>query len=184
MNTIRTTAALIDYVNGGNEVKYLYFWGHQSSKSEINKTCFSQWYDSPFEVAGKRYLTAEHYMMAAKARLFNDTEAENRILSASNPGEAKKRGREVKNFDDEIWVQNRFEIVVEANLHKFNQHPELKDFILKTENRVLVEASPVDKIWGVGLAVDNSAVENPNKWKGLNLLGFALMEVRAQLSQS
>lgn len=121
-------------------------------------------------------------MMAEKARLFGDLDSVAEILAAGNPGEAKKLGRAVRNFDEKIWRQNRSRIVVEANLLKFGQNPELAAFLLNTGGRVLVEASPVDRIWGIGLAADNPAAQNPNLWKGLNLLGFALMDVRGRLA--
>jgi len=127
-------------------------------------------------------MTAEHHMMYQKAVLFGDSDAAERLLSASNPGEAKAIGREVLGFDQAKWDEHRFEIVVLANVAKFSSDPKLKEFLLYTGDRVLVEASPVDKIWGIGLAEDNPACENPHQWKGTNLLGFALMEVRDQLS--
>lgn len=177
----RTKEQLVDYVNRGNQVKYVFFWGHKKPKEGVSKTCFSQWYEAKFEIDGAVYQTAEHYMMAEKARLFGDSESEQKIIKASNPGEAKKLGRSVPGFTEDIWLENRFSIVIRANLAKFKQNTELKSYMLNTANRVLVEASPVDKIWGVGLAADDSGVDNPNLWKGDNLLGFALMEVRSQL---
>jgi ribA/ribD-fused uncharacterized protein len=180
---IRNIEDLTEYVNHGKKVKYVFFWGHQKSEDSVSKSCFSQWYDSPFQSGGKEFITAEHYMMYHKAKLFGDTIAANKILAARNPGEAKSIGRGVHGFNEAKWVDNRFEIVVNANLAKFSSHPELKEFLLNTGSRVLVEASPVDDIWGIGLAADNPSVENPNLWKGLNLLGFALMEVRDQFSQ-
>ena len=179
---IRSRKELAEYVNHGNKVKYVFFWGHQKPKSGVSKNCFSQWYDSPFESEGNHFMTAEHYMMYRKATMFSDDSATQRLLSAGNPGEAKAIGREVIGFDQQKWVAHRFDIVVSANLAKFSGNPDLKDFLLSTGNRVLVEASPADKIWGIGLAEDNPACENPNQWKGTNLLGFALMEVRDQLS--
>lgn len=177
---IRSQSELQAYVNQGKKVKYVFFWGHQVTNS-ISKTCFSQWYDAPFTEDDVQYMTAEHYMMAEKAKLFEDTDCYQKIIHAKNPGEAKALGRTVKYFDDETWVANRFDIVVRGNLLKFSQNPTLGDFLVNTGKRVLVEASPVDKVWGVGLAADNPNIENPNNWKGLNLLGFALMEVREQL---
>ncbi len=179
---IRTKEELIDYINHGHKVKYVLFWGHTEQGSQVTKSCFSQWYDSPFESDGNHFLTAEHYMMFHKAQLFNDSKAAEKILSAKNPGEAKAIGREVQGFDEEVWTSNRYKIVVDASVAKFGSKPELKEFLVNTGNRVLVEASPVDKIWGIGLASDNKAAENPNLWKGLNLLGFALMEARDILS--
>ena len=104
-------------------------------------------------------------------------------MAAAPPGAAKAIGREVRNFDQQVWERHRFDIVVEGNLGKFGQHEALKEFLLGTSDRILVEASPVDRIWGIGLAADNADAENPNLWKGLNLLGFALMEVRNRLTE-
>ena len=181
---IRTKKELINFVNYGNKVKYIFFWGHQEKVGQVTKSCFSQWYDSKFEEDGKEFITAEHYMMYHKAKLFGDYKASEKVLTATNPGEAKAVGREVLGFVQELWNEKRFEIVVNANLAKFSQNSELKEFLLNTGNRALVEASPLDKIWGIGLAQDNPAAENPNRWKGLNLLGFALMEVRDRLAHS
>lgn len=120
-------------------------------------------------------------MMAKKAELFGDENAKKKILASKTPGEAKKLGRSVVGFDDDVWLKHRFEIVVSANLAKFSRAPELKAFLLNTGDRVLVEASPVDRIWGIGLAADDPGASDPYKWQGLNLLGFALMCVRDQL---
>jgi ribA/ribD-fused uncharacterized protein len=168
--------------NIASESKFLFFWGHQSNKDgKITKTCFSQWWLSSFKVEKVTYKTAEHWMMAKKAELFNDQEILEKILKTDSPAEAKKLGREVKNYDDKIWLENRFEIVKEGNLHKFSQTKALKEFLINTKDRVLVEASPVDPIWGIGMASDHKDIMNPEKWRGLNLLGFALMEVRDEL---
>ena len=170
---------LINRLNYGDKFKYLFFWGHQPKYyGSIDKSCFSQWYDAGFELNGVNYLTAEHYMMAEKARLFKDDEILPQIINATHPGEAKKLGRQVKDFKQEIWLEHRFPIVVQGNLSKFTQNPDLKTFLLNTGDRILVEASPRDRIWGIGMAQSNPNAENPYRWKGLNLLGFALMEVR------
>lgn len=158
---------LIDHVNRGNKVEYLFFWGHQKSGAETSKSCLSQWYDSPFTESGIRYQTAEHYMMAAKARLFSDENAASKAIAAQTPEEAKKVGREVQGFDEREWRLHRFNIVVRANLLKFGQNPDLKVFLIFTGHQVLVEASPVDRIWGIGLAADDPAAGNPNQWKAL-----------------
>ncbi|MCC9017546.1 NADAR family protein [Flavobacterium lipolyticum] len=164
------------------ESKFLFFWGHQPTKDgSISKTCFSQWWLSAFTVDKVTYKTAEHWMMAKKAELFNDNEVLAKIIKANSPAEAKKLGRQVKNYDDTLWLANRFDIVTQGNYHKFSQNPDLKAFLLNTDERVIVEASPVDPIWGIGMAGDHKDVLNPEKWKGLNLLGFALMEVRDEL---
>lgn len=123
-------------------------------------------------------------MMAKKAELFGDDEMANRIIACPSPAEAKKLGREVKGYVDELWLNNRFQIVCEGNYHKFSQNNNLKDFIVKTGSRILVEASPVDSIWGIGMDANHPDAGNPEKWQGLNLLGFALMEVRDKLNNN
>lgn len=164
--------------------KYLFFWGHTpKDKKTIDKTCFSQWFPSVFEIDGVSYKTAEHYMMAEKARLFNDQENLIKVLEAGHPKQAKSFGRLVKNFDPRAWDDHKFEAVWQANYAKFCQNDELKKFLLNTGKKVLVEASPVDKIWGIGMAQDDANANNPLKWKGENLLGFALMKVREQLAE-
>lgn len=171
--------------NTGKPVKYLFFWGHQPSKSgEINKSCFSQWWESEFTVDGITYKTAEHFMMAEKARLFKNEDIRMKIIESKSPAAAKKLGRQVEGFDQKVWEANRFEIVVRGNLSKFSQNKNLKEFLIKTNKRVLVEASPVDPIWGIGIAEDHNNASNPRKWRGLNLLGFALMEVRDLLKEN
>jgi len=177
-----STTWLLDQLAHDQRVKYLYFWGNQPSKDgTITKSCLSQWWVAEFVVAGVRYPSTEHWMMAEKARLFGDEETLARILSAKSPAEAKKLGREVQGFVPERWDAQRVEIVIIGNWHKFSQHPELRKFLLGTHDRVLVEASPVDTIWGIGLAADAPDAAHPAKWQGPNLLGFALMEVRDQL---
>lgn len=100
-----------------------------------------------------------------------------RYLTRS-PGAAKALGRQVRGFDEATWVENRFSIVTRANVAKFVENHELSRFLQQTGSRILVEASPTDRIWGIGLAQDNEKVNNPNQWSGLNLLGFALMQAR------
>ena len=179
---IANNQQLIEWLNQNKKFKYLYFWGHKPSKDgSITKSCFSQWFSSGFTVDAIYYPTAEHFMMAEKARLFGDSDCLSRILKSNSPGHAKSIGRSVSNFDEHVWVENRFRIVVEGNLEKFNQNPKLKQFLINTRSKVLVEASPVDKIWGIGMADGDPNIGNPRSWKGENLLGYALMQVREQL---
>jgi len=124
------------------------------------------------------YPTAEHFMMAEKARLFGDDEARARILKAGSPAAAKKLGRTVRGFTEAAWARARFDIVVAGSRAKFGQNADLAAFLAATGDRVLVEASPVDRIWGIGLAATSPAATQPEKWRGLNLLGFALMVAR------
>ena len=121
-------------------------------------------------------------MMAEKARLFNDQLNYDKILKSKSPGQAKQFGRAVKSFDEETWKQNRIEIFKKGNLAKLGQNLELKKYLLGTNTRILVEASPVDIIWGIGLSKDSEHCHNPLKWRGPNLLGFTLMEVREATS--
>jgi len=179
---IKSNEELIKQIETGSQFEFVYFWGHQKPKRGVSKTCFSQWYLSPFTESGKEYLTAEHYMMYKKATLFGDKDTADKVLECKHPRDAKKLGREVSNYDDAQWNKERFNIVVNANLLKFSQHPEMLEVLLSTGNRILVEASPVDNIWGIGLASDNEKIGNLKMWKGLNLLGYALMSVRGQLS--
>ena len=173
---------LIEAIAGGARPKYLFFWGHQQQRGRITQTCLSQWYPSVFETGGHTYLSAEHFMMAQKAKLFGDANAFERAIAAPSPAAAKAIGQGVQNFDEATWTSHRFAIVVEASIHKFEQNKALGDFLRTTGSRVLVEASPVDKIWGIGLAADHAHCSQPERWTGQNLLGFALMQARAQLS--
>ncbi|MDU0369988.1 NADAR family protein [Hymenobacter endophyticus] len=177
---IRSVDDLLRHLAAGETVKYLFFWGH-TSKGSLGKEVFSQWYPAPFTLDGDTYVTAEHYMMAEKARLFQDEATRQAILQAPHPDAAKRLGRKVKGFDEPTWNAERFGVVVRGNLAKFSQHPALREFLLGTGSRVLVEASPVDSIWGIGLSQDHPQAANPAEWPGLNLLGFALMEVRSNL---
>lgn len=177
-----STEWLLDQLAQDARVKYLFFWGNQPSKdSTVTKSCLSQWWLADFVVAGITYRSTEHWMMAEKARLFNDDKALAQVLAAKSPAEAKKLGREIQHFEPGIWEAHKVEVVTAGNLHKFSQHKELAKFLLSTGDRVLVEASPVDAIWGIGLAADSPDADNPVRWQGPNLLGFALMEVRDQL---
>ncbi|MFF8608097.1 NADAR family protein [Streptomyces sp. NPDC015346] len=173
---------LTQQVSKGEKVKWLHFWGHRGRPDgQLSASCLSQWWPSPFEVEGVRYATAEHWMMASKARLFGDPEAERAALAARSPAAAKRAGRLVRGFDEKVWERERFAIVVEGSVHKFASDEALRGFLLGTGGRVLVEASPLDRVWGIGLAADDPRAKDPSRWRGLNLLGFALMEARSRL---
>jgi len=184
MGKIDSWTVLTREVRAGARVKYLHFWGHGPRQDgQIGASCLSQWWPSPFTVDGVAYATAEHWMMAAKARLFGDAEAERAAIDAPNPALAKKAGRLVRGFDDATWERERYGIVVEGSVHKFAAHADLRTFLLATGERVLVEASPVDRVWGIGLAADDDRATHPETWRGPNLLGFALMEARERLRE-
>ena len=181
---VRSKDELVRFIADGGRPKYLFFWGHQpEADGSIGKGCLSQWWPASFTVDSVVYPSAEHYMMRAKALLFNDAEAAARIPLVAHPREAKSLGREVRGFDEERWAAHRFEFVVAANVAKFGQNPGLRDYLLTTGSRVLVEASPRDRICGIGMGASNELATFPERWRGLNLLGFALMEARHRLSQ-
>lgn len=158
---------------------FLFFWGHTPKRAgAVGKECFSQWYPSRFEVLGQVFATAEHWMMHGKARLFGDEDAARQILESTDPADVKAIGRAVRNYDDSRWEAARFDVVVEGNIAKFSQNAALRDGLLRTGDRVLVEAAPRDTIWGIGLGAENPRARDPRAWRGRNLLGFALMKAR------
>jgi ribA/ribD-fused uncharacterized protein len=167
----------------GEAFTYEFFWGHAPrADGAASRACLSQWFEASFELDGVRYATAEHWMMAEKARLFRDDATLARVIAAKTPGAAKAMGREVAGFDESRWNAARFAIVVRGNFAKFSAHPELAAWLLRTGDKVLVEASPQDAIWGIGLAADDPAARDPLRWRGPNLLGFAIMEARTLLA--
>jgi len=128
---------------------------------------FSQWVESKFTVDGVCYKTAEHWMMAEKARLFGDLSTRDQMLKCSSPKEVKALGRKVSNFKEDLWTEKRYEIVYNGNFHKFTQNESFKEKLIATGDKILVEASPVDCIWGIGLSEEDENSRNPLSWKGL-----------------
>jgi len=178
----RSVQELVQVVARGIRPKYVFFWSHRPKVlGRVDHSCLSNWFPTRFTLNGLEYPTTEHYMMAEKARLFGDEINRQQILRAKSPSEAKSLGRKVSHFDEGIWKEQRFEIVVTGNEAKFLQNEELGVFLRRTSSKVLVEASPQDRIWGIGMGKNHEKAENPLQWKGLNLLGFALMEVRERL---
>lgn len=163
----------------GEPLKFRFFWGHTGAG--VGDWVLSQWWEAPFTVDGTTYRTAEHWMMAEKARVFGDDAAVPAILAARSPGAAKALGRKVTGFDGAVWEQVRSAIVRAGNIEKFGQNPPLRDWLLATGDTVLVEASPRDRIWGIGMAASNPDAGRVAAWRGENLLGFALMEAREHL---
>jgi ribA/ribD-fused uncharacterized protein len=174
---------LLEQIASGVSFKYLFFWGHRPSKDgSISASCFSQWWEAPFSIDGLTYRTAEHWMMASKAAMFQDDTTRAEIIYASTPAEAKMLGRKVAGFDTTLWDARKGAIVAVGNYYKFLQHPALSAYLLQTGDRIIVEASPVDPVWGIGMAADHPRVHDPACWRGENLLGYALMEVRDRLA--
>ncbi len=143
---------------------------------------FSQWFRCVFSEAGNTFNCAEQYMMHGKAMLFDDAAVAETILAAAHPREHKALGRKVKPFDDKRWKLAREQIVLAGNRAKFTQNPELKELLLATKGTELVEASPYDKIWGIGLAASDPRTQDPAQWKGQNLLGRILTQLREELA--
>ena len=165
--------------------QYVFFFGYEGKEPEV---CLQQWYPSPFidpdsedEETGKplAFHTSEQYMMYFKALLMGDDGVAAKILASQGPGEAKAFGREVSNFDQEVWDANCEGVVERANLLKFSQDERLKEVLLGTGDRQIVETSPNDRVWGIGFDTEG-ALGNEEKW-GQNKLGKASMKVREQL---
>lgn len=156
--------------------KYLFFW-HEYEENGY----FSQWYPAAFRIEGIRYCHNEQYMMAKKALLFGDSDTYCEIMFETDPATCKALGKKVSNFDQKLWDSCKEEIVYNANFAKFSQNPELKEALIGTGTLALVEASPYDKIWGIGMKESDPDSKDPAKWKGQNLLGEILMQVREDL---
>lgn len=167
-----------EIVRSTPDIQFVYFWKPVQNASQMTEACLSQWHDCCFEVDGLRYHTAEQFMMAGKARLFGDQEVLDQIMAADNPHDVKKLGRLIRGFQQELWDEAKSAIVVEGNKAKFSQNPALREFLLSTGDAVLAEASPYDRIWGIGLDREAALAVGVEGWKGENLLGCALMEVR------
>lgn len=179
----RDRAQLTAVLDSGATPKWLMFWGHRpEADGSVGKGCLSQWWPCSFTIDGVTYRSAEHWMMAGKARLFGDEDALAGILASRTPAQAKNIGRLVRGFEEDRWAETCFDLVVAGNVAKFGQDPSLRRYLLGTSARVLVEASPVDRIWGIGLAADDPRATDPRQWRGTNLLGFALMRARTRLA--
>ncbi|KAK7611079.1 hypothetical protein BKA81DRAFT_223971 [Phyllosticta paracitricarpa] len=141
----------------------------------------SQWYERTFVVDGTPYKCAEMWMMAQKSACFGDEPSRRAILRAPTPRKQKSLGRKVANFDFEVWEQRKYDVVVQGNMHKFGQAPDLRRQLLETGERELVEASRFDSVWGIGF--DAATATGNREWWGENLLGKALMEVRMRFRE-
>jgi len=152
--------------------RYHFFWSG----------IFSQWAHSPFVIDGVTYNCAEQYMMAEKARLFGDEIRESLIMSNSDPGTQKRLGRQVVGFDQATWDANARDIVYRASKAKYTQHaPSRKALLAVPKGRTLVEASPHDRVWGIGLRKEDPRAKRRSTWRGKNWLGEVLTQVRDEL---
>ncbi|WP_299995524.1 NADAR family protein [uncultured Clostridium sp.] len=155
--------------------KKVFFYG----SSEI----FSNWHRCNFRIDNIKFNCSEQAMMYYKAKMFRDYEIADRILRSRNPKDQKQLGREVRNFDENYWNNNREEVMYRILLEKFSQNQDFKKELLKYKDYDFVEASPYDRIWGIGLREDNDLVLDESNWRGLNLLGKCLTRVCNELSK-
>lgn len=158
--------------------KFYLFWGG----------IYSQWYTAPFKVDKITYNTAEQWMMACKARLFDDQETLKKIMDESDPSKQKKLGKIVANFNKEVWEEIQangkprcWNFVYRGNFAKFTQNPGLLGELFATVGQELVEASPYDCIWGIGLGEENPDALDRAKWRGTNWLGEVITQLREDL---
>jgi ribA/ribD-fused uncharacterized protein len=152
------------------EAGFWFFWQRGSP--------FSQWHKSTYVLDGVTFSCAEQGMMHSKALLFEDHVTADKIMQTNDCRRMKELGRQVRGFKDEVWIQHRQEIVFQHSMCKYTQNPYLLQALINTKGRVLVEASPYDSIWGVGLHETDAREVPPSQWPGLNLLGKVLVRVR------
>jgi len=153
---------------------FTFFYGPESP--------FSNWYMMPFVHNGHQYNCSEQYMMYQKAMLFHDYDVADMIMEQSHPRKQKFLGREVRNFDNEVWMENCEDIMVDGLYSKFTQDSYSLITMIDSGDSIIVEASPTDKIWGIGMDVNHPDINDPNKWKGMNLLGKVLMRTREKIN--
>lgn len=167
-----------------SDVNMVYFWKPRpKERGTIDEACCCQWWFSKFKFEGTVFRTAEHAMMYGKAKMFNDQQAMSAILEELLPHAVKAIGRQVRNFDGTKWDNASYDLVRDINREKFKQDPRLKKWLLSLpDNTVFVEASPFDRIWGIGLGDDGTTdLTNIKNWQGMNKLGFAITEVFQEL---
>lgn len=152
---------------------HVFFWGGE----------FSNWFTCYFNYEDHEFFNSEQAFMWKKAEFFGDEEMAELILHTQNPKQAKALGRKVRGFDAEKWAMVSYPIMIAVNAEKYNQNPRLREKLLATSDKTLVEASPYDKIWGIGLSEDDDRCLDEHQWQGMNLLGKALMQVRTLLKQ-
>lgn len=150
---------------------HIFFWG----------SCFSNWFLTSFEYKNELFANSEQALMFEKARLMNDHVSKEKILKENDPKKVKILGRKVAPWDQELWDQKCLELMTDILIAKFGSNENLRSKLLATGEKVLVEASPHDKIWGIGLHYSDDKVLDEKNWKGSNLLGKSLMAARQKL---
>jgi ribA/ribD-fused uncharacterized protein len=157
--------------------KFVFFWKPDDARVGF----LSNWSRSSFELEGERFANVEQYVMWRKATTFGDSVTAARILESGNPARVKALGRQVRAFDDAVWHTARVSAAFDGNAAKYGQSTDLRDRLLETRGRILAEASPHDRIWGIGLDVEDPRCRTVARWRGENVLGFVLMAVRDTL---
>lgn len=173
--TAEDHASLRQWIKSDQELhnkdpEFVFFWGG----------VYSQWAHSPIVWDGKHFPTAEHFMMYHKYMTFNDTERAKQVFKYNDP----RIGRQIEDYVDEVWAEVRYGVVVMGSILKFSQNPELLDVLRQdymVDGKILVEASPYDRIWGIGRSEFDPGLENIDNWDGENLLGYAIMEAGERL---
>lgn len=173
MNVTQKREVLLSIIRAGGRPEYVLFWGRFGPEQVL-----SQWHHSPFTIDGVEYVTAEHWMMAEKARTFGDHDALASIMGSPHPDAAKRAGRLVRGYVDAVWSEKSYGVVARGSYEKFRQNPAEQAYLLSTGDKILVEASPYDRVWGVGRGPGDPLAADPSSWLGENRLGFALMDAR------
>lgn len=174
-----SNAWLIQQIITGETPTYTCFLSDRCMQNaDWNTNCFNENYYAPFKIDGITYLTMQHWLMAQKAALFYDFVTMEKIIASKTAAHAKLLANQIHNVDEDVWLANAYALVVKGNVNKFAQNNELKQKLLNTGNSVIVAITSTDCIWGNGLKFEKNIAFNPFKWKGANLQGYALMQVR------
>lgn len=169
---------IIKRFDNDEDLNFIIFNSHRpNKKGTASRNCLSNFYLIDFVIDGQKFICNEQWMMYSKAILFGDKEVAEKILKATVQTDIKHLGREVRGFDPKIWDKHKIDIVYKGAYAKFSQNPVLKEYLLNTNDSILVEGSMTDRVWAIGLRYSL----NPHEWRGTNLLGFILMEVRENL---
>jgi ribA/ribD-fused uncharacterized protein len=173
---IESTNNLVGFISNPKNVeeKFIFYFGQES--------IFSHWFKCHFIIKKQSFCCVEQYIMYKKALLFHDVDIANKILNSSNPARHRYLGKQVRGFDKKMWQQKCKQFAQDGNLAKFSQNTALIESLLKTEGRSFAEASPYDRIWGIGLSISNPKIYDRSKWRGRNWAGEVLDTVRTQLS--
>lgn len=158
---------------------YVFF--AEAEQGEINASCMNMKYIAPFDVGEDHYVSAEHYYLAEKAKIAGDFKSRELIKKATEPAEFRMLEREIENLNPVTWDEVKYAIALVGNYHKFWNNMALKKYLMTTEQKILAYTDSEDLIWGTGLDIDHEDAEDPSKWPGQNLLGFAIMELRDHL---